>query len=246
MLKYLILLISLLVSSIQANPGKIIQREWVSWETQVRDNEYVSCGCYLSFDSNNGNFKYDCKGLELTTITVKDSNGFVIGSAYVGDYYNNGTGYGTIKKLNGEVHYLGGRGTASTYCREPKGCIYGYRKDLSTDRCVDKPEHSTWASDTYNIFKCNEGFEKVGNKCEFKHKIPLPENAYWDNNYSDSWSCYSGYEVPSYIYACKKYKHKVKLIANAHWANDYNDVMHCNDRYYKEQGQCLFRFEDPI
>ena len=196
-MKLIIAVLLLVISNIHA---KVITSK-PSWATTTRNNAVYGAFCDMKFDTDNGNYTYDCKGVILSEFNVYDINDFIVGSND-----NRGvSGNGTITHINGNPSWLGGRGRITDSTSYFMRCSYGYiQTSYNSEYCITKPDNSLYGAyeGAEYGYRCISGYDDIDGNCVKSCKynqffngdecINIPKHAY-KTSYND-YECNQGYE----------------------------------------------------
>lgn len=236
----IILLVFLLSNSL----AKVITGK-PSWATTTRNNAVYGAFCDMKFDTDNGNYSYDCNGVELSEFNVADVNGFIVGSAYI-SMYNKNSGHGTIEKINGIPYsFNGSRGKIIDSTSHFMRCSYGYiQSSYDSEHCIIKPDNSIYGA--YDGaewgYRCISGYDDIDGDCIKSCKsnqflngdecINIPKHAY-KTSY-DNYECNQGYEyqelsVQRCVKSCNDNEVMDSLFrCKSLYTNEFKK--HCSDR----------------
>lgn len=239
-MKYIIIIL-LVISNIDA---KVITSK-PPWATTTRNNAIYGAFCDMNFDTDNGNYTYDCKGVKLSEFNVADINGFIVGSDYI-SMYNRSSGHGTIENINGIPYsFNGSRGDILDSTSYFMRCVYGYiQTSYDSEYCITKPDNSLYGAyeGAEYGYRCISGYDDIDGNCVKSCKynqffngdecINIPKHAY-KTSY-DNYECNQGYEyqersVQRCVKSCNDNEVMDSLFrCKSLYTNEFKK--HCSDR----------------
>lgn len=157
MIRFITIILLVLAYSSSA---KIIQQR-LTFKTTTKEHKITGAYCDIKFDTNNYNYVYDCFGVKLTNIIIKDANDFVVGERTIYDNDN----HGTLYSINGTPSYISGKGKVYDTTTFFIGCDLGY--ELEGDKCVTPCGENEFRSYFYGNCSpgCLDGYDEIGGYC---------------------------------------------------------------------------------